>query len=426
MYYGMAGEKSVLDRAFKTFWEAGGPKARGRVIKGILSADPSFDEVYMRLKAGRVYSGKVKRGILSRGRKGVRGLRHPYFIYVPRSYDPSRSYAVGVYLHGGTADPKFVKPVRWWRFAETVYRDDRITVFPVSWAGSMWWQYGQVENINGILDYLKRVYNIDENRVYMFGVSDGGTALYYFAAKSTTSWAAFVSAMGSPNVLNNPNVKVEGEIHAVNFFNKPFLVFNGGRDPLYPASSVRPFVELFRRLGCDILFRPKLSVGHSPGWWDSEEGEILRFMGEHPRQSFPGSLVWETEDTKRFGRAHWLVITRLGVVVGESTLNPWNIIYPGGSGGRRRTAFVRRRPSGRVVLQREGNRVDAYTQGVKEFKLLLSPEVFDFERSIRVFVNGAEVFSGRVVRDVSVLLKWAALDNDRAMLFGAELTIAVQ
>lgn len=415
-----------MDRAFHTFWEAGGPKSRNRAAGKILNANPTFDEVYNRLKAGRVYSDKVKRGILSKGRKGLRGLRHPYVVYVPLSYDPSRSYAVGFYLHGGTAAPKPLKPVRWWSFAGTVYDENRITVLPVSWRESMWWQYIQVENLNGILDLLKREYNVDENRVYMFGVSDGGTGLYYFAAKDTTPWAAFVPAMGSPNVLNNPNVYAGGEIYAVNFFNKPFLVFNGGRDPLYPAAEVEPFVELFRSTGCDILFRPKPLVGHSPGWWDKEEEEMLRFMREHPRIPFPSSLVWETEDTKRFGRAHWLVVTRLGAVAGESELNPWNIIHPKGNERSRRAAFVRKYPSGRVVLQKKGNRVDAYTQGVKEFKLLISPEVFDFERPIRVFTNGVEVFSGKLTKDTSVLLNWAALDNDRTMLFGAELTIPVK
>ena len=40
-------------------------------------------------------------------------------------------------------------------------------------------------------------------------------------------------------------------------------------------------------------------------------------------------------------------------------------------------------------------------------------------------MNGKKVFSGTVRRDPAVLLKWAARDNDRTMLYGAELKIAV-
>jgi hypothetical protein len=42
-----------------------------------------------------------------------------------------------------------------------------------------------------------------------------------------------------------------------------------------------------------------------------------------------------------------------------------------------------------------------------------------------VVVNGHTVFDAIVQRDIRTLLKWAARDNDRTMLFAAELQIAV-
>jgi membrane-associated protease RseP (regulator of RpoE activity) len=85
--------------------------------------------------------------------------------------------------------------------------------------------------------------------------------------------------------------------------------------------------------------------------------------------------------------------------------------------------FPRRRPSGRVDLVRRGNVVEASTDGVKAFTLLLSPSIFDFRRPITVVANGRTVFDGIVEPSVATLLKWAARDNDRTMVFGAELTI---
>jgi hypothetical protein len=40
-------------------------------------------------------------------------------------------------------------------------------------------------------------------------------------------------------------------------------------------------------------------------------------------------------------------------------------------------------------------------------------------------VNGRLVASAVVKMDVATLLKWAAVDRDRTMLYGAELKIAV-
>jgi hypothetical protein len=40
-------------------------------------------------------------------------------------------------------------------------------------------------------------------------------------------------------------------------------------------------------------------------------------------------------------------------------------------------------------------------------------------------VNGRTVFEGLVGKDLRTLLSWAARDNDRTLLFAAELTVEV-
>ena len=79
--------------------------------------------------------------------------------------------------------------------------------------------------------------------------------------------------------------------------------------------------------------------------------------------------------------------------------------------------------SGRVDLNRSGNTINTFSRGVKEFTLLLSPDQFDFDKPFLVKVNGRVAFEGRVEKSVATLTKWAARDNDRTMLFGAELKI---
>ena len=51
-----------------------------------------------------------------------------------------------------------------------------IDMLPAAWRDAPWWSRAQVENIDAILDSLKRAYNVDENRVVLSGVSDGGNA----------------------------------------------------------------------------------------------------------------------------------------------------------------------------------------------------------------------------------------------------------
>jgi len=81
--------------------------------------------------------------------------------------------------------------------------------------------------------------------------------------------------------------------------------------------------------------------------------------------------------------------------------------------------------SGRVDLVRSGNRVEARTRGVGAFTVLLSPDQFDLARALTVVVNGRTVFEGIVQKNLRTLVTWAARDNDRTMLFAAELPIEV-
>jgi membrane-associated protease RseP (regulator of RpoE activity) len=91
-----------------------------------------------------------------------------------------------------------------------------------------------------------------------------------------------------------------------------------------------------------------------------------------------------------------------------------------------RQAFPHPEPSGRVQLSRDGNDIAVVTRGVRRFTLLLSPEQFDFAKPFRVTTNEVLSFEGMVEPSPATLLRWAARDRDRTMLFGAELDIEVR
>lgn len=80
---------------------------------------------------------------------------------------------------------------------------------------------------------------------------------------------------------------------------------------------------------------------------------------------------------------------------------------------------------GRVDLVRDGNTITAHTRGVQSFRLLLSPAVIDFSAPVKVVANGRTVFDGRVRKDLETLIRWAVRDNDRTMLYAAELPISL-
>ena len=92
---------------------------------------------------------------------------------------------------------------------------------------------------------------------------------------------------------------------------------------------------------------------------------------------------------------------------------------------RKEEAFKHAKASGRADIRLKNNRFEAKSRGVGAFTLLLSPTVIDFEEPVTVAVNGRTVFEGKVERSLQTLLRYAARDNDRTMLFAAELRVEV-
>ena len=500
-----------LESAVDSFWVAGAADEIDAAVETILALDPDIEPLWAKIRAGAAYDADVPRGRQVLSRENADGVEYRYEFYVPDDYDPTRRYPVRVYLHGGVARPRR-DDAPFLRNGERYARDDAIVVFPESWSDAMWWQASQVENLTGMLNDIKRHYNVNENAVHLLGVSDGATGAFYHAFKAPTPWAAFLSFNGHPAVLAGPSTFADGQMYVTNLRNKPIFAINGGQDRLYPVASVVPFLQLFVNAGVYVEFTPKPEAGHNMQWWAEESPNIDEFIVAQSRRPLPDRLVWETESAERFNRAHWLVITELGRVDGETNFDDFNEITPpapsvpigfnmlgeldGGAGlqlvdivqgsmaaaagvrpgdilvemngiavgtmdGLRaavqaprdgpelplrierdgasmsfvlvppdtvpaspgRQAFPHSEPSGRVQLARDGNNIAVVTRGVRRYTLLLSPEQFDFTQPLRVTTNEVLSFEGMVEPSPETLLRWAARDRDRTMLFGAELEI---
>ena len=499
---------SPADRAFERFWKAGNPGAATKAVGAIVETGIDFDAAYARLRKDRPFPAQPRTGELSLTSLLLDGRTRPYTVTIPEDRREGEELPVRFQLHGGVnrpADPEEGAPNRPRRRSLEGMR--HIVVRPTGDAGAPWWSQSQAENLAAILDRLKRSLRVDNNRVYLTGVSDGGTGAYYMAARDTTPWSCFLPLNGAMRVLSNPSVGAEGALYIRNLANKPFYIVNGALDPLYPVTSILPMIDLYRRAGVPLVFRPQEDAGHDTRWWPKLSSEFEAFVRDHPRNPLPDRIVWQTDRADRANRAHWLVIDALGSAAGESTFDDFNSAPDGmprdfgirvdpaqptvarmaqvvkgsdaerlglqkddlaleiggaavsstdelyqGLGryvmgtplrmvverkGRRQplettiaakgpeAVFALPKTSGRVELEKNGNAVEAKSRGVRQFTLLLSPEHFDFDRPVRVSVNGRLAFLGTVKKDVKTLLTWAARDNDRTMLFGAELKIAL-
>ena len=410
---------SNVDAAFKLFWDAPTASTADKATHAVLDSGVTFDEAWKRLKAGRVY-GNEKTGLI-RHPSSVGGVTIDNIIEIPAEYEPSRKWPLRVQLHGGVGRDLRDDPQPQ---SSRIPGEPQIYIEPQAYWEAAWWHTSQVDNIVGLLDFVKRKYNVDETQAYITGISDGGTGTFFFALREPNPWAACLSLNGQPLVLSNRDARIDGNLYLGNLANCPLYIVNGDHDPLYPAETVTPLVDAMRKAGVTPVYHIQPNERHDVHWWPEERASYEMFVHAHPRIAHPERLSWETDRTDRFNRARWLIIDKLGTRKSDRSLEDVNVFTYEAT---KMNVFPRRRqvPSGRVDIERHGNTFDAKTRGISDFTLLVSPDVIDFAKPVQVIVNGAQLFSGLVKKDLPTLLKWAARDNDRTALYGAELHISV-
>jgi predicted esterase len=394
--HSIAAEAILGQGLISSFWSSTAIDENQRSQEQLISEAPDTATLYRWLKQGPSYSSDVPVGQQESARIAEDGTRFPYVYLVPESYDPAHSYPVEFLLHGGVSRPEWEPGGGWWRRGyDSLKQADRIVVVPASWNDAFWWHENQAENLPAILKTLKQSYNIDENRVTLTGVSDGGTGVYFFAFKQPTEWAAFLPYIGHPGVLRNAQSGGGYRLYFENLMSKPLYIVNGENDPLYPASSLQPFINTLQEADIPHTFTVIEDGGHNTRWLPDEAPKIEQFKLDNPRDPLPENVLWVADRNDRFNRNLWIRIDEFAITPAL------------------------------LEVSRDANQFDVNARGVSEFTLLLNPEEVDFSQPIRVEVNGELLFEEVVSQTNETLLKWAQQDLDRTMLFTAELNLQV-
>ena len=279
-------------------------KKQDSLIEKILKENPSVDTLISSIK-NITFKEPEKRGILLSENLCIDGVKRPFCSYVPETYNPSEKTPLLIYLHGGVGRKKlienpeeYIKESPFLTLADT---EGYILLFPLGQGGATWWDSVGVTNVLAQIRTTKRQFNIDDNRVYMTGFSDGGSGSFFFAMCHPTDFAAFLPLNGHPGVGS-----IDGGVHIyfINLFNRPLSVINTDMDQLYPDKKIRPMMVLAIKAGADLLYRIYTGIGHSFEYAKEEIPLMHRFMENHPRIVNPPVVKWETAE-KSLGRCTW-------------------------------------------------------------------------------------------------------------------------
>lgn len=234
------------------------------------------------------------------------GVERPYVLYIPKNYDASKATPLMVILHGGVGRSELIKDriayAEEYQIMKIAREAGWIALFPFGQAGALWWDGVGMTNILNQIRTVKTNYNIDDNRVWMGGFSDGASASFFFAMAKPNDFGAFVPLNGHMGVA-----ALDGELTTcpANMRNSPQHVICTDNDGLYPAARMRKTIEMAIDAGADIIYREYNGYGHDFGYAEAELPVIANFLDSHPRDRFPNKVFCESVGPD-FGWMRWL------------------------------------------------------------------------------------------------------------------------
>lgn len=217
-------------------------------------------------------------------------IKLSYGLYLPKSFEQSKTYPLVVVLHGLNSNPGQILG-----YPElTKYADENkyILVAPMGYNERGWYgsrgkgggrgkdpdNLGELseQDVMHVLKLTRQNFKIDADRIYLFGHSMGGGGSMHLATKYPEIWAAI--AVVAPAAYGDRS-RLESAKHI------PTYVVQGDRDRLVSVKTTRKWVEKMKELKMKHEYVEVKNGGHVRVAWQHFEG-IFDFFAANPRMSY--------------------------------------------------------------------------------------------------------------------------------------------
>jgi hypothetical protein len=201
------------------------------------------------------------------------------------------------------------------------------------------WNGGTVQDAIRLIRLLVNKYNIDPDRIYIHGLSNGGIAVYEAIKRAPWLFAAALpmSSPGEAGIISKNLISSVAHI--------PQWVFQGGMDKAPTPSKTEGYIKKFRDAGAVVRYSLYSNLGH--GVWNTayKEADFFSWMlnqrknnihvfGGDPTLCSTNSHGVRMEVAKGFRKYQW---SKNGVVISGAT----TASYEAKSTGSYRVRFSR-------------------------------------------------------------------------------------
>jgi predicted esterase len=327
-----------------------------------------------------------------------------YLVQPPPEYHAGRSYPVLFVLHEGGEKPEDM--LKRWSFLAAQH--GYFLVAP-EWARALKSEYEYTaEEHRAVLDVLRDLrqrFQVDSDRVFMFGFGEGAKMAYDVGLSHPDLFAGVLTMGEAPHFF--------GKTYKQNAQYLPFYVVDGGYDG-DTAKDNRQQFEQWVPHGYPALYVQYKGRGRE--WFDGELPEMFDWMGRKTRAvPFPelgragaGPGLGEEFCSMRPTDNHFYWLSGDGMYDRYSnSAQKWNS------------------KSGSAVLQahsREGNQIHVNTRGFKRVTVWLGQGMIDFEKPVTIYLNSRiDLANRKITPHLGTLLEDFYQRGDRQRLFYAKL-----
>lgn len=364
--------------------------------------------------------------------------RTAFFVHLPPNYNPAKRYPLLFFLHGAVRNNLLTDYLlaAWvlydWNRYYTKYAElnDVILVFPQGSKEFNWMTSDKgFFMVPKILTLVKKAINVDDNKVFITGHSNGATGSFSYLMKQPTPFAGFYGFNTQPKVFT-------GGTFVENIKNRSFINISTDKDYYYPPNANDDFTKLMNSINADYK---EYRYNGFPHWFpefdESEPAYKILFADllNRQRNPFPKEISWESDDN-RYGNIDWLTNMKLDTLASRKAwhkeknfkINQW-LEYNEKDSLITKTvdkmAFDFPRKSGKILAKYANNVFRIETSCIKSFRVNIAPEMVDTNKKVRIFVNGKLRFDKRIGYDASLMLKNFDATQDRNQVWINQIDI---
>lgn len=165
----------------------------------------------------------------------VDSIKVPYLVLIPKSYSSKKPSRVIVYLHGGVVSTENFTHNNYQIQQEPIFsladEYNAIILYPFGKKDFGWVnQERAFENVLSIVKEVEKKYSINKKEIYLGGMSNGGSATFWFATNHSNLFKGFYAFSADPKL----------KIEEINFskIKKPFYMLNTKDDNVFKFEEV--------------------------------------------------------------------------------------------------------------------------------------------------------------------------------------------